>query len=94
MPYQTESEDQLLLSEELTLSLKRFELVGYYYYYLTLFLSIIVLFISRLTIRCSILYWHIYIVLHNAIIVYHTHFIQFFFFFFMVKLLCNYVNVN
>ena len=34
------SEEHLLLSEELTLSLKRFEFVGYYYYF-TLFLSFI-----------------------------------------------------
>ena len=71
MPYQTESEEQLLLSEALTLSLKRFELVGYYYYF-TLFLSFIALFTSKLTIHCSI-------VLHIAIIVYHSHFIQFFY---------------
>ena len=57
MPYQTKSEEQLLLSEELTLSSKRFELVGYYYFF-TLFLSIIVLFTSKLTIHSSILYWY------------------------------------
>ena len=48
MPYQTESEEKLLLSEELILSLKRFELVGYYYYYyFTLFLSIIGLILTQ-----------------------------------------------
>ena len=57
MPYQTESEEQLLLSEEFTLSYKRFEFFGYYYYFI-LFLSIIVLFTSKLTIHSSILYWH------------------------------------
>ena len=67
MPYQTESEEKLLLSEELTLSLKRFELVGYSYYF-TLFLSFIALFTSKLTIYNST-----GIVLHIAIIVYHTH---------------------
>ena len=55
MPYQTESEEKLLLSEELILSLKRFELPGCYYCYFTLFLSIIVLFTSK-PINCSILY--------------------------------------
>ena len=55
MPYQTESEEQLLLSEELTLSLKRFELIGYYYHF-TLFLSFIALFTSKLTIQSSIFY--------------------------------------
>ena len=83
MPYQTESEEKLLLSEELTLSLKRFELVGYSYYF-TLFLSFIALFTSKLTIHSST-----GIVLHIAIIVYHTHFIEFF----MVELLCNYVKL-
>ena len=58
MPYQPDSEQQLLLSEELTLSLKRFEFVGYYYYF-TLFLSFIALFTSKLTIHSSILYWFI-----------------------------------
>ena len=84
MPYQTESEEQLLLSEELTLSLKRYELVDYYYYF-TLFLSSIALFTSNLTIHCSILYCYSPLLMYT-----HTHFIQFF----MVKLLCNYVNVN
>ena len=65
MPYQTESEEQLLLSEELTLSLKRYELVGYYYYF-TLFLSSIALFTSKLTIHCSILYWYSPLLLYTT----------------------------
>ena len=55
MPYQTESEEKLLLSEELTLTLKRYELVGYSYYF-TLFLSFIALFTSKLTMHSFILY--------------------------------------
>ena len=78
MPYQTESEEQLLLSEELTLSLKRFELVGYYYYF-TLFQYFCLLYpYSHPNERYTVLF-STGIVLHTAIIVYYTHFIEFFY---------------